>query len=106
VKSCRQLKLKVKEVKSRFICVENNNYIRNNVKIMKQNEMLIALTLILVFCNTKITCKESLEVIWMVPFQSHRENVFPYNASSSVTAVALSLKHIREKAVLSNHELK
>ncbi|XP_045176739.2 guanylate cyclase 2G-like [Mercenaria mercenaria] len=54
---------------------------------------------------TKITSENTLEVIWMVPLKSHKDNVYPYNAASSVAAVARGLEAIRNNSILPDHEL-
>lgn len=47
-----------------------------------------------------------LQIVWMVPSQSHRHTNFIYNASTSVAALALGLKTVERENILPGHVLK
>ncbi|XP_052801553.1 atrial natriuretic peptide receptor 1-like isoform X2 [Mya arenaria] len=68
---------------------------------------IIAYTLLMALSSVvaQNDTKEVIQVVWMVPFSSHKDNIFPYNASSSVAAMAYGIETVKNESLLPNYVL-
>ena len=75
----------------------------NKQKISRNSRIVVLISVLLVAHTYGQT---TLQVVWMVPYTSHPESSFKYNASSSVAALALGIKTVQDKSLLPNHVFK
>lgn len=50
--------------------------------------------------------EKTLQAVWMIPGRSHLGSNFIHNASSSVAALALGLKNIKQRNILPGYNIK
>jgi len=77
--------------------------------------LILALSVVCVAANDKKKAvdeprrgskKEILQVVWMVPFRSHKNSIYKYNASSSIAALAYGMETVKNETWLPGYELK
>lgn len=69
-------------------------------------QVVRVLSCVLAISIISTSCKETIQIVWLVPFSSHPGSIFPHNASQSVGALALGIKRIKDEGVLREYELK
>ena len=63
---------------------------------------------ILIICITvaMTTSQTTLQIGWLVPWSSHPTANFPFNASTSIAALALGIETIQNESLLQDYTLK
>ncbi|KAH3891200.1 hypothetical protein DPMN_015290 [Dreissena polymorpha] len=48
---------------------------------------------------------KTLQIVWMVPLQEHPKEIFRYNASSSIAALAYGIETVKNESILPEYDL-
>ncbi|KAH3790325.1 hypothetical protein DPMN_168523 [Dreissena polymorpha] len=73
-------------------------------KVCKHVLLCIALLL-----NYGLLCQganKTLQIVWMVPLHAYPLEIFRYNASSSIAALAYGIETIKNESILPEYDLK